>query len=148
MIGMNNENYIPIHDTFSAWSDILVRQLQKRVVLTGIQDWTKIRPYLSGQMSLFNSIRFIQESGSETVQKGLLSYNVSGMFAELGVGREYSRGNSGKIDKVHIQRKAKNWNSKLFYASIMRLGEIMQEKHAKGIQDQMVVGFEKLNGYK
>jgi hypothetical protein len=63
----------------------------------------------------------------------------------LGVGGNYYIGNPGRVDKVKKQRNAKNWNSKLFYASVMRLGEIARDKTSESVSNKIVASIEKLN---
>lgn len=138
MIGQIENNAIDICGTFTAWFDITIRMLQKKIITTGIRDWTKIRPALAGQVSLFDSLRWNMQSGSELIQKGIMAYNLSGKFADMGVGRNYAKGNTGNIDAIRTQRKRREWQSKLFYAQVMVLGEIMKEKIGESASNHMV----------
>ncbi len=53
---------------------------------------------------------------------------VYGRFVDMGVGREFFRGNSGKVDYVKAQRLPKEWFSAVWWRHYSRLIEIANEK--------------------
>ena len=55
-----------------------------------------------------------------------LSFNLYGRFVDMGVGREFKRGNNGEIDS---SRKPKEWLSRYWWAQFHRLREIMKERY-------------------
>ena len=57
-----------------------------------------------------------------------MSFNLYGRFVDMGVGREFRRGNDGR--HTESRRKPKEWLSRYWWAQFQRLREIMKEKYA------------------
>ena len=57
-----------------------------------------------------------------------MSFNLYGRFVDMGVGREFRRGNDGR--HTESRRKPKEWLSRYWWAQFQRLKEIMKEKYA------------------
>jgi hypothetical protein len=129
---------VDIRPTFEAWFDIAIKIQQKKIALLGIKDWGDKRVKQGYQLSLLDSlVGNISEAGDFSA-KGELQFNLYGKFVDMGVGANFFKGNPGKVEKVHIQRKRKEWHSQIFYAQLMRLGEIMRQKYGQGTANQIV----------
>ena len=103
-------------DTVAAWADIVLSKWRNKI--------TEMKIYDSGE--LFNSLKYtmLLNAGNDP-QKIEFTYNFYGIFHDRGTGTV----------------KAREWNSKIFFAQVMRLKEILAEKYSeavvKGMQDSM-----------
>lgn len=52
-----------------------------------------------------------------------------GRFADMGVGRGFSKGNSGNVDYVRKRREPAEWFYRNWYREVKRLKEIMAKKY-------------------
>lgn len=124
-----------LHQVFDDWFAVTVKVLKTKIAKLQVMD--------SGQ--LYRSIDYEVPGASEFFNRGTLSFNLYGRFVDMGVGREFSRGNSGI---VRSQRKRKEWYSRLFYAQVMRLREIAQLQYGQAAAHTIVQQIEAVKDLK
>lgn len=108
-------------ESVDAWSDITMKVLFQRMDVLGFgSDAGQLRN------SLQNGRMKVSDKGNERYNLAF-SFNLYGRFVDMGVGRGFSRNNSGD---VHSGRKPKEWLSGYWWAQLQRLKEIMHEKYS------------------
>lgn len=115
-------------ETFHAWADITLKIWHER--LTELKVWDTGALYDSLRNMLFTS-------AGKDVDKIEFSFNLYGIFVDMGTGREIFRGNEGDLGFTPV-RKRKEWYSRIFYREVMRLREIMIEKFGEGVANTIV----------
>lgn len=115
-------------ETVRAWADITLKIWRAKI--------TELKVYDTGELynSLLNTLTI---SAGNNVNKVEFTFHLYGIFADMGVGREISLGNSGDLGFTPI-RKRKEWYSRVFYREVMKLKEILVEKYGKGIAEQII----------
>ena len=135
---MTGQQTPELREVFDSWFAVTVKVLKTKIAKLSIRH--------SG--SLFNSLDYQVPGASEFVNNGYLTFNLYGKFVDMGVGRNFARGNPGRVDTVRRQRIRKEWYSRLFYAQVMRLREIAQQKYAGDAVKQIVLNIEAVNDLK
>lgn len=107
-------------DTLQAWSDIVIKIWREKIVALKVWD--------SGDLykSFVNTVR-VQSGGDRTKINHMFSQY--GIYADMGVGKELYRGNSGQIGKG-VVRAPKMWFSRVWYREVMRLRELIAERYS------------------
>jgi hypothetical protein len=137
------DNQLDIDKTVDAWSEIVIKVLRVKIA--------KLKIYHTGD--LFNSLTTNTESAGDVIKRIYFYYNLYGKFVDMGVGRNYSRGNTGQVESITKKRVRKEWYSRTFYAQVMILGELMRAKYGEKAVHQIVATIEavkdlKYNAYK
>ena len=96
----------------TAWSEITMKVLLQRMDVLG---------FGAEAGHLRNSLQ-------NDIYNLIMSFNLYGRFVDMGVGREFRRGNDGR--HTESRRKPKEWLSRYWWAQFQRLREIMKEKYA------------------
>jgi len=109
------------------WSAVVIKVLQIKLSRLNIRH--------TGD--LFVSLHF-DVSGQGTSFQLYFSYNLYGKFVDMGVGRNYAVGNSGNVEAVRKQRKRKEWQSRIFYAQVMTLGELARKQVGQGAANNII----------
>lgn len=115
-------------ETIRAWAEITLNIWRDRI--------TELKIYESGELmrSLENTL---YTSAGNSVEKVEFAFKLYGIFVDMGVGREISKGNGGDLGFTPV-RKRKEWYSRVFYREVMRLKEILAEKYGQEIAKQVV----------
>jgi hypothetical protein len=142
MIGLNSPE---VRQTFEAWFDVCIKVLQKKIAILGIGNYRLKRKVTDDHERLFDSLRWKFTSQSEDSIAGELNFNNYGRMVDMGVGGNYSKGNTGNVAKVAVERKRKEWYSKIFYAQVMMLKLIYMEKYGKETANTLVAGITAVN---
>jgi hypothetical protein len=81
----------------------------------------------------------------------LFAFEKYGLYVNAGVGREVSKGNSGKLQQyasfssqtrsMVLNRRAKKWFSSVYYREVRRLQEIIAQKYGEKASKEIVIGF-------
>jgi hypothetical protein len=139
---------VDIRPTFEAWFEVAIKIQQKKIALLGIKDWGDKRAAQGYNLSLLDSLSYNISDVGEFSAKGELQYNLYGKFVDMGVGANFYKGNPGRVDMVRKQRKRQEWHNRIFYAQVMRLGEIMRQKYGQGTANQIVAMIQAVNDLK
>ncbi len=109
---------INISTTVHAWADIVIKNWQRKIIELDI----------GASGSLFDSFTqdVIGNSGGipERIE---FAHQYYGNFVDMGVGKGIYVGNTGDVETT---RKPKPWKSKLLYAQVARLSELLSDKFA------------------
>ena len=127
-----------ISQVFDEWFAVSVKILKTKIA--------KLNIHHTGD--LFNSVKYETPSYNELTGKGFLVFNNYGRFVDMGVGRNYFLGNPGRVDTVKTTRTRKEWYSRIFYAQVMRLREIMQTQIGKEAAHTIVSRIEEVKDLK
>lgn len=130
---MQQRGTIDINLTLKAWADIVISKLKNNIDELDVRDLG----------NLDNSIlhTLLVNSGTD-IDKIEFSFKMYGIYVDMGVGKEFSRGNSG--DTAYEKgisapkRKPKEWFSRKYYGQVMKLREILMEKYSKAITYSMM----------
>lgn len=133
---MAQRGTVDINLTLMAWADIVLSKWHTLIDDLDVVD--------SG--ALDNSLlHTLLVNASQDIDKIEFSFKLYGQYVDMGVGKELSKGNSGKIDVEGedgftrgTARKAKPWFSKKYYGQIMKLREILMEQYNKAITYSML----------
>lgn len=115
-------------ETVRAWADITLKIWRNKI--TELKAWDTGSLYESLENALFTA------AGND-VNKVEFSFNLYGIFVDMGVGKEIFKGNDGDVG-YDVYRKRKEWYSRIFYREVMRLKEILIEKFGEGVAEQIV----------
>lgn len=129
---MPTNGTIDINLTLKAWADIVISKLKNNIDELDVRDLG----------NLDNSIlhTLLINAGTD-IDKIEFSFKLYGIYVDMGVGKEFSRGNSGDTgyDKgLDPKRKPKEWFSRKYYGQVMKLREILIEKYSKAITWSMI----------
>lgn len=115
-------------ETVRAWADITLKIWREKI--NDLKVWDTGSLYASLENALFTA------AGND-VDKVEFSFNLYGIFVDMGVGKEIFKGNDGDVG-YDVYRKRKEWYSRIFYREVMRLKEILIEKFGEGVAEQIV----------
>lgn len=106
----------------TAWSEITMKVLLQRMDVLGFgAEAGHLRSSLQkGRLQ-------VSDKGND-IYNLIMSFNLYGRFVDMGVGREFRRGNDGR--HTESRRKPKEWLSRYWWAQFQLLREIMKEKYA------------------
>lgn len=130
---MQPRGTIDINLTLKAWADIVISKLKNNIDELDVRDLG----------NLDNSIihTLLVNAGTD-IDKIEFSFKMYGIYVDMGVGKEFSRGNSGDTgyDKgfTNPKRKPKEWFSRKYYGQVMKLREILMDKYSKAITYSMM----------
>lgn len=130
---MQQRGTIDINLTLKAWADIVISKLKNNIDELDVRDLG----------NLDNSIihTLLINAGTD-IDKIEFSFKMYGIYVDMGVGKEFSRGNSGDTEKdkgiYRPKRKAKEWFSRKYYGQVMKLREILMEQYSKAITYSMM----------
>lgn len=115
-------------ETIRAWAEITLKIWRAKI--------TELKIYETGELyeSFLNDLTV---SAGNDVGKVEFSFKLYGIFVDMGVGREISKGNSGDLGFTPV-RKRKEWYSRIFYREVMILKDILKEKYGKAVVDQII----------
>ena len=101
----------------TAWSEITMKVLLQRMDVLGFgAEAEHLRSSLQkGRLQ-------VSDKGND-IYNLAMSFNLYGRFVDMGVGREFRRGNDGR--HTESRRKPKEWLSRYWWAQFQRLKEIM-----------------------
>jgi hypothetical protein len=117
-----------MYETISAWADITLKIWRDKIVALQVYDTGEL------MLSLKNELT---RAAGNSVEKVEFTFKLYGVFQDLGVGREISRGNGGDLGFTP-NRKRREWYSKVFYREVMRLKEILIDRYGKASAQQVV----------
>lgn len=120
--------------TLTAWADIVLDIWKDRMIKHHIR--------MTGALweSLQNHVHYHAGGDQNKID---FFFNLYGLYVDMGVGRELPAGNTGSMltkQGVPTRRKPKPWYSRVFYAQVKRLSEILAEKYGQEAANQ-IVGF-------
>jgi hypothetical protein len=124
-------------DLADNWTKIVIRILQTKIARLNIR--------ASGD--LFNSLDS-SITGSGVSYNIYFNYNIYGKFVDMGVGKNYSQGNSGNVEAKQKQRRRKEWYSRVFYAQVMTLGELARKNYGEQAARNIVSTINAVNDLK
>lgn len=120
---MQQPGQLDINETISAWADIVIEKWRAKI--------TELKVFDQGYLYDSFLIDMVRNAGAD-IDKLEFSFKLYGIFVDMGVGREISRGNSGDLGFTPV-RKPKEWFSKKYYGQVMKLRELLIEKYSKSI---------------
>jgi len=118
---------IDMYETISAWADITLKIWRDKIVQLQVYDTGELMASLKNDLT---------RAAGNSVEKVEFSFKLYGIFADLGVGREISKGNGGDLGFTPL-RKRKEWYSKVFYREVMKLKEILADRYSKAAAQQV-----------
>ena len=119
---------VDINETLAAWADIVIKIWHEKIVELKIYDKGALNESLLHDMLV---------GAGNDIQKIEFSFKLYGIFVDMGVGREISKGNSGDLGFTPT-RKPREWFSKKYYGQVMKLREILMEKYSKAISYSLI----------
>lgn len=130
---MQPNGTVDINDTIAAWADIVIEKWHAKI--------TELKVYDKGNLddSLLHELTV---NAGVDIDKIEFSFKLYGQFVDMGVGKEFAKGNSGNVETYtelgHSARKPKEWFSKKYYGQIMKLKELLMAQYSKAIAYTMV----------
>lgn len=125
---MQPNGTIDINDTIAAWADIVIEKWHAKI--------TELKAYDKGYLDDSLMQDLLVNAGVD-IDKIEFTFKLYGIFVDMGVGKEISKGNSGDLGFTP-ERKAKEWFSRKYYGQIMKLREILMEQYSKAITFSMI----------
>lgn len=111
--------------TIEAWADVVIKMWQNKIIELNVID----KGYLL--QSFINHV--VRQAGGNT-EKIDFMFRKYGIFADMGVGKETKRGNSGDLSgitvtnwkgKQALKRVPKPWYSRVFFREVSKLREYL-----------------------
>ena len=135
---MQQNGTIDINETVHAWADIVLKIWHNKI--------TELQVYDTGALyeSLKNSL--FTAAGND-VNKVEFSFQLYGIFVDMGVGKEIEKGNGGDLGFTP-NRKRKEWYSRIFYREVMKLKEILVEKFGEGVARNIIFAMKPVHDLK
>lgn len=107
-----------ISTTVDAWMDITEKIFRRKILMLDIWNTGALYDSLEHQA-------FLNSNGFP--EKVDFLYKYYGIFSDMGVGKGVSVGTPGNVPTT---RKAKPWKSKVLFAQVQRLSEILSNKYS------------------
>lgn len=117
-IGVDKESMI------DAWAKIVVEKWHDKVQLLNIHDTDQ----------LYNSLTDTMIDAGNNGDKIEFLVLLYGIFVDMGVGREMSKGNSGDLGFTP-DRQPKPWYSSVFFKQVYILGKLLKERYGRETAD-------------
>lgn len=126
MIGTSDKSKPTKKQTLQAWADVTIQMWEEKVLMLDVWD----------EGFLYKSfVNHVLAQSSGDVQRIDYVFKLYGIYSDMGVGREVSRGNSGDLEEYayfnygsmshQLKRKAKPWYSSIFYREMKKLSEYL-----------------------
>ncbi len=125
---MQPNGTVDINQTIEAWAEIVLEKWHAKI--------TELKVYTKGLLDDSLLHEFLVNAGND-IDKIEFSFKLYGIFVDMGVGKEISKGNSGDLGFTPT-RKPKEWYSKKYYGQVMRLREILMEQYSRAITFSMI----------
>jgi|GEM_PF-698714 len=125
---MQPNGTVDINQTIEAWADIVLEKWHAKI--------TELKVFDKGNLNNSLLHDFLVNAGDD-IDKIEFSFKLYGIFVDMGVGKELSKGNSGDMGHTPT-RKPKEWYSKKYYGQVMRLREILMEQYSRAITFSMI----------
>lgn len=119
---MSQSGKVDINATVNAWASIVIEKWRAKIV--EMQVWE------TG--TLYDSVKLLEEllsNAGTSPDKIEFSFKLYGLYRDLGVGKGMA-GNEGDLG-YSPGRERKEWYSNVYFAQVMRLREILQEKYSQ-----------------
>jgi hypothetical protein len=133
---MQPNGKVDINETIKAWADIVIQKFHAKI--------TELKVYDKGNLDHSLIHEMLVNAGAD-IEKIEFAFKLYGIFVDMGVGKELSKGNSGSIDVQGedghwrgTARVPKEWFSKKYYGQVMKLREILLEQYSKAITFSMI----------
>jgi hypothetical protein len=117
-----------INETLKAWADIVIEKFRAKI--------TELKVYDQGYLDESLMYELLVNAGND-IEKIELSFKLYGIFVDMGVGKEISKGNRGDLDFTPT-RKPKPWYSLKFYGQVMKLRELLLENYSRAITFSLI----------
>jgi hypothetical protein len=143
---------LPLRGDWNAWADIVIKIWRQKMAKYQIGMYRAKRK-TSSHESLFASFErhLLNATGGNTVKIDFL-FKAYGIFVDMGVGREVSRGNSGDLKEYatergrngskDLKRKRKPWYSKVWYNQVVKLREYMAGQIGEAAANTILFGLQ------
>jgi len=125
---MQKNGEINIDDTIAAWADIVIKIWHTKIVELAIWDTGALANSLLQELT--------RNSGN-SIDKIEFSFLLYGQFVDMGVGREISKGNTGKLSGTP-GRKPQPWFARKFYGQIMKLRELLRDRYSDEVTRKII----------
>jgi hypothetical protein len=125
---MPQNGQINIDDTIAAWADIVIKIWAEKIVEMAIWD--------TGALSK-SLLQELTRNAGNSIDKIEFSFLLYGKFVDMGVGRELSKGKSGKLGYTPT-RKPQPWFAKKFYGQIMKLRELLNMRYRDKVTQNII----------
>ena len=117
--------------TLEAWAQIVIEKWKLKIAALDI----------GRTGDLVRSFYYEVYNGANgNPEKIMMMFNMYGKYVDMGVGKEFAKGDWQRNDgrSLYTTRKPKEWYSKVFFAQIARLRDILAEKYSKAATDAIV----------
>lgn len=131
---------VDINATIEGWAEVVIKIWREKIMAFSPPIWE------TGE--LFRSLKheFERQAGND-IDKIEFAFKLYGQFVDMGVGREYSKANSGDVKS---ERQPRPWFSSRFYREIMKLREMLVEEYGKSfaynVANQLSASFDQRYG--
>lgn len=125
---MQPNGTVDINATIAAWADIVIQKFHAKI--------TELKVYDKGNLDHSLMQELLVNAGPD-IDKIEFTFKLYGIFVDMGVGKEISKGNSGDLGFTPT-RQPKEWFSKKYYGQVMKLREILMEQYSKAITFSMI----------
>lgn len=141
-------------ETLKAWADVVIKMWESKILLMDVYD--------TGY--LYNSfISHVLANSGGDVSKIDFIFGMYGVYADMGVGRETARGNSGDVGKSatvfdetyqshRLKRQPRKWYSTVFFREVMKLRFFLEYEYGRqaaiALSEGMSVNFDQRYKFK
>lgn len=120
---MQQNGPVDINATIEAWAEIVIKIFKEKIV--------SLDPPLYDTGDLLKSLMSeFQKQAGDDIEKVDFSFKMYGIFQDMGVGKEFSKSNSGSVES---SRKPRPWFSSRFFREVMRLRELLTERYSRAV---------------
>lgn len=115
-------NKTDMYKTLDKWAEIVIKEWKTKIVFLGIK----------GSGALFNSFyHHVNTNANGDPVLVQFAFNFYGKFLDMGVGKYVTLDNRDHLKSLGLTtRTQKEWYSKLFFAEVQRLKEILAKEYA------------------
>lgn len=139
MIGNSDTPRPSKQQTLQAWADVTIQMWQEKILMLDVWD----------EGFLYKSfVNHVLGQSSGDIHRIDYIFKLYGIYSDMGVGKEVSKGNSGDLEKyayfnygsmsMQLRRKAKPWYSSIFYREMKKLSEFLAVNYGVAATTAMV----------
>lgn len=135
-------------ETIKAWADVVIKMWESKILLMDVYD--------TGTLYNHFIAHVLSNSGGDVSRIDFI-FGMYGIYADMGVGKETSRGNSvvkfnEKYQATRLKRQPRMWYSTVFFREVMKLRFFLEHEYGRqaalALSEGMSVDFDQRYKFK
>lgn len=140
-------------ETIKAWADVVIKMWESKILLMDVYDTGTLYNHFVSHV--------LSNSGGDVSRIDFI-FGMYGIYADMGVGKETARGNSGDLGSVakfdekyqatRLKRQPRLWYSTVFFREVMKLRFFLEHEYGRqaalALSEGMSINFDQRYKFK